>query len=293
LAVPFGDDSYDVHIFSVPDGQEIARIENACQPNFRFDGSRLLFKRVGGEETLFEYSFADGTEKQVSDAPIDSHPFYDPWGNRMVYGNSELMVGADGGRPPSIFAQCDLPPPHQAIEPRCRGVLRFGIVVPVGQLGAIWGTHPVWAANGMIAYQGCNSWGRSVSCGIHIVRATSIKAFGDGCIPRQITHYTSDIPSDTKGDLIAFMSRRAGDWEVYLMNLDGGRVRNISDSPDSDDGLPTISPNGNWIAFVSDRGDQWAVWIVSVAGGPARKLIDLPGEVPWGDWTSERISWGA
>jgi Tol biopolymer transport system component len=104
------------------------------------------------------------------------------------------------------------------------------------------------------------------------------------------------MPSDTKGNLIAFTSQHDGNWEAYIMDINGAGIRNLSNSPLSNDGLPTISPDGNAVAFVSDRDGQWAVWVVSVHGGPAQKLFDLPVEVPWGDrsrvWTNERISWG-
>lgn len=80
------------------------------------------------------------------------------------------------------------------------------------------------------------------------------------------------------------------------MDLNGTQVKNLSNSPDSNDGLATISPDSNWITFISDRGGQWAVWVTSTAGGPAEKLFDLPASNPWGDgdrtWTNERISWG-
>jgi hypothetical protein len=299
LAVPLDNGwvAYDVHVFSLPDGREIVKIPNARQPDFRFDGQRMLINREGGGiENVFEYNFADGTERQVSDAPRDSHPFYDPWGNRVVYGNSELTVGADGLRHPFIFVQCGLLPPHQEREHWCIDIPRFGILLPAGQMGEIQGTHPVWTANDMIAYNGCNSWAGFAACGIYIVPSSSTKGFSNGFIPRQLTKDTSDIPSDTKGNLIAFTSRRDGDWEAYVMNLNGTGVKNLSNNSISNDGLPTISPDGNWLAFVSDRNEQWAIWVAPVVGGAAQKLFDLPADNPWGDgdrtWTNERISWG-
>jgi hypothetical protein len=163
-------------------------------------------------------------------------------------------------------------------------------------MGEIQGTHPVWTASDMIAYKGCNTWAGSQLCGIYIVPSSSTKGFSDGFIPRQLTQHTSDTPSDTKGNLIAFTSQRDGDWEAYVMDLNGNGVKNLSNSPNSNDGLPTISPDGNWVAFVSDRGGQWAVWAVAVGGGSAQKLFDLPTNIPWGDgnraWINERISWG-
>jgi hypothetical protein len=312
LAVPLdnGRAAYDVHVFSLPDGQETAKLPNARQPNFRYDGQRMLINREGGGiENIYEYNLADGTEKQVSDAPQDWHPFYDPWGNRVVYGNSELAVGSpewvidESGRPrligirkPFIFVQCGLLPPHQETEPRCRDIPTLGVLVPASQTGEIQGMHPVWTASDMIAYQGCNTWAGSQLCGIYIVPSSSTKGFSDGFIPRQLTRHTSDTPSDTKGNLIAFTSQRDGDWEAYVMDLNGNGVKNLSNSPNSNDGLSTISPDGNWVAFVSDREGHWAVWVVPVAGGSAQKLFDLPTNIPWGDgnraWINERISWG-
>jgi hypothetical protein len=259
-------------------------------------------------ENLFEYNLANGIEKQVSDAPQDWHPFYDPWGNRVVYGNSNLTVGSpervieegqatfSAIRKPFIFVQCGLLPPHQETDPRCRDIPWLGVLIPAGQMGEIQGSHPVWTANDMIAYRGCNSWSGFQLCGIYIVPSTSTKGFSDGFIPRQLTRQSSDTPSDTKNNLIAFTSQRDGNFEAYIMDLNGQGLKNLSDSPDSNDGLPTISPDGNWVAFISDRGGRWAIWVVPVVGGPAQKLFDLPADIPWGEgdrvWMNERISWG-
>lgn len=300
LAVPIdnGRATYDIHIFSMPDGREIVQIPNARQPSFRFDGQRLLVNREGGgTENLFEYNMADGAEQQVSDAPRDSHPFYDRWGNRVVYGNSELSVGqGPGARQPFIFVQCSLLPPHQEADARCRDIAGQGVLVPAGQTGDIQGTHPIWTIDDMIVYSGCNTWAGSRLCGIYSVPSGSTKRLSDGFIPGQLTRDSSDIPTDTKGNLITFMSRRDGDWESYIMDLNGAKVNNLSNSSASHDGLPAISPDGAWVAFISDRTGHWAIWVVPAAGGSAQKLFDLPAIQPWGDgdrtWTNERISWG-
>jgi TolB protein len=163
-------------------------------------------------------------------------------------------------------------------------------------MGEIQGTNPVWTSNDMIAFKGCNTWAGSRLCGIYVVPSASTKGFSNGFIPRQLTRDSGDIPSDTKGNLIAFTSRRDGNWEAYVTDLNGDGVMNLSNSPDSNDGLPTISPDGNWVAFVSDRDGQWAIWVTPLVGGSVEKLFDLPADVPWSDgdraWTNERISWG-
>jgi hypothetical protein len=322
LAVPIdnGRVGYDVHIFSMPDGQELLSIQNARQPNLRFDGQQMLINREGnGVENVFEYDLTHNTERQVTASPTDWHPFYDPWGNRVVYGNADLVLSGipvpvyENGevkrhdktnkiiytseRRPFIFVQCGLMPPQLETEPRCQDIPSLGVLVPAGHIGEIQGTHPVWTSNDMIAYKGCNSWSGFGACGIYLVPSSSTKGFSNGFIPRKLSTDTSDTPSDTKGQLIAFTTQRDGDWEAYIMDLNGANVQNLSNSPESNDGLPTISPDGYWVAFVSDRGGPWAVWVAPVTGGPAQKLFDLPTNMPWVNndslsWLNERISWG-
>jgi hypothetical protein len=313
LAVPIdnGRAAYDVHVFSLPDGQELVTVPYARQPNLRFDGQRMLLNREGsGIENVFEYNFADGGQSQVTDAPQDWHPFYSPGGDRVVYGNAELTNGSpekifdkelgqyviSSIRKPFLFVQCGLTPPHLETESRCHNIPWLGVLVPAGQTGEIQGTHPVWTTNEMIAYRGCNTWAGSSLCGIFIVPAMSTKGFSDGFIPRQLSRESNDTPSDTKGNLIAFTSQRDGNFEAYVMDLNGQNVRNLSNSPGSNDGLPTISPDQNWAAFISDRTGRWAIWVVPTAGGSAQKLFDLPSDIPWGSqtlvWMNERLSWG-
>jgi hypothetical protein len=312
LAVPLDNSqgAYDTHLFNLPGGQELLTIPFARQPNFSSDGQRLLLNLEGGDhQNIYEYNLSDQTLTQVSDSPEDSHPFYDPWGNRVVYGNAKSLIGAPtevvdqlkarhytSQRNPFLFVQCSLLPPHQEVDPRCHKLTELGVLVPAAHMGDLQGTHPIWAANDLIVYRGCDTWRGSTACGLYAVPATSTKGFSDGFIPRQLTDHPDDVPTDAEGNLIALMSRRDGNWEVYTLGLDGSLLQNLSNAPESNDGLPTISPDRQWIAFVSDRGGRWAIWTVPSAGGSAQKLFDLPGVAPWGEneraWSNERISWG-
>jgi len=301
IAIPVdnGHGFYDVRIFALRFGYgwELKIVKNGRQPNISPDGQRMLINREGeGGDAIFEYNFADGSQRPVSENRLDSHPFYDPWGNRLTFDNPALLVDAQGIPHAHLAVQCGVKLPSQESDPRCQNVATFGIIVPSGQMGPIEGTHPIWANNDMIVYQGCDSWLGGSACGIYAVGSWATKGFSDGAIPTQLTHDTSDIPGDTKGNYILFTSRRDGNWEVYLMGLDGNGMRNLSNNPQSNDGLPTISPDGNWVGFVSDRDGHWAVWAAPLAGGTAQKLFDFPVPNPWStgerDWTNERISWG-
>ena len=97
------------------------------------------------------------------------------------------------------------------------------------------------------------------------------------------------------------MSQRDGNWEVYVVNLDGSELRRLTRNPASD-GLPTWSPDGRHIAFVSDRDGSWAVWVMRPDGSQQRRLFGvggpLEGQVQGAapheihGWVEERISWG-
>lgn len=301
IAVPVdnGQGLYDVYVYTVRFGYgwETAKIANARQPSISPDGQRMLVNIEGGaEDNVAEYNFTNSSLKRVSDNPLDSHPFYDFAGNRVVYDNPALIIDSDGNPRGHIAVQCDLNPPHLQPDPRCRDIAALGVLVASAQVGPIEGSHPVWASNDMIIYKGCNSWLLSSSCGIYTVGSWATKGLSDGATPAQLTYNTGDIPTDTYGNSVVFMSDRDGNWEAYIMGLDGSNVRNLSNSSATNDGLPTISPDGNWVAFASDRGGAWAVWVVPIVGGTPQKLFDFPSPVPWGShersWTNERLSWG-
>ncbi len=300
LAFPVdnGGGQYDVFVYSVPDGKLIARIEGARQPNFRADGLKLLVNGQGGGfgENVFEFSGTGALERAVTGSPTDSFPVYNPWGDRVAYSNPQLAIGSDGNYHSYIFVQCSLLTPDTESEATCVDVARFGILVPAGQVGEVQGSNPVWTADDRIAYKGCNSWAGGGSCGIFISVSWGNKRGGNGATPTKLIDGTSAVPTDSKGSLIAFHSSTSGDWEAYVMGLDGSGVTNISNSSSSSDGLPTISPDEQWVGFVSDRSGGWAFWAAPVNGGAAQKVFDFPKPNPWAtgdrDWTNERISWG-
>jgi hypothetical protein len=282
----------------MPDGDLIGRIPGARQPHFRDDGQKLLVNAQGGGfgEDLFEVSPSGTIDRAVSGSPTDSHPVYSLDQQRVAYDNPQLAIGADGGYHSYLFVQCSLRPPSQESEQTCIDVARFGVLVPAGQTGEIQGSHPVWTASDHLVYKGCNSWAGGQSCGLFIVGSWANKRSSNGETPRKIADGTSLIPTSTYGNQVAYHGRETGDWEAFVMNLDGSGVVNLSNSPSSSDGLPTFSPDGRWIAFASNREGAWAVYVVPSSGGSVTKLFDFPKANPWGsgdrEWTNERMSWG-
>lgn len=300
LAFPVdnGSGRYDVFIYSVPDGSQLGKIDGVRQPNFRLDGVKLLVNGQGSGfgENILQANATGGVEGQVSGAPQDAYPFYKPDGSTLTYSNPELAVGSDGNRHDYLFVQCSLKPPSQESD-KCVEMSQWNLIVPAGQIGEVQGRKPVWTAGDRLVYSGCNTWAGGGSCGIFGVGSWATKRTSGGETPVKLLDGASAAPTDTKNGLVAFHSRESGTWEAFVMAENGAGVVNISNGPNSSDGLPTISPDGQWVAFASDREGAWAVFVAPINGGPAQKLFDFPKANPWGagggrDWTEERMSWG-
>jgi hypothetical protein len=298
LAFPVdnGGGRYDVHIVSLPDGETIARIPGVRQPNFRPDGTKLLVngEGTGFGENIIEATSAGDLERVVSSSPSDRFPFYKPDGSTLAYSNPELAFGSQGFQS-YLFVQCSLQPPAQESD-KCSSVVDWLIIIPAGGIGDVIGSHPVWTSGDLLAYRGCNTWAGGGSCGMYAVGSWATKRTSNGENPRKLVDGSSITPTDAKAGLITYMSRESGDWEVFVIGEGGGPATNISNSPGTDDGLGTISPNGQWVAFASNREGGWVIYVAPTSGGPAQKLFDFPKPNPWGagdrEWINERMSWG-
>jgi len=85
-------------------------------------------------------------------------------------------------------------------------------------------------------------------------------------------------PSAANGRL-AFVSKRDGNNEIYLMNPDGSALINLTNNP-AFDWEPAWSPGGTRIAFGSNRNNNPEVYVMKADGGG---LINLTSN-PTGDW---------
>ena len=73
------------------------------------------------------------------------------------------------------------------------------------------------------------------------------------------------------GRRIAFATFRQGDWEIYAMDADGGRVQELTFHAAADDD-PAWSPDGGSIAFESWRSGNADIWVMRADGTGQRQL---------------------
>lgn len=99
---------------------------------------------------------------------------------------------------------------------------------------------------------------------------------------RAVTQLTDDTSADVQpcfspdGQRIAFASNRAGNWDIWVIGLQGGRPTQITHSP-LHEVHPTFSRDGKQLAYCqfNDRTNQWELWVVGLAQPESRRMIGL------------------
>jgi Tol biopolymer transport system component len=91
------------------------------------------------------------------------------------------------------------------------------------------------------------------------------------------------------GERIVFSSNRSGNVDLWLMDRDGGNLRQFTDDT-ANDWDPAFSPDGQWILWSSDRTGHMEVWMARSDGTGARRVTDdgedaeNPTMTPDGQW---------
>jgi Tol biopolymer transport system component len=86
--------------------------------------------------------------------------------------------------------------------------------------------------------------------------------------------------------LIAFVSNRDGNSDVFVMHHDGSHVLNLTRDPADDHG-PAFSPNGAQIAFVSNRDGDPDVYVMNADGTDVHRVSHLAGFADAPSWSPD------
>ena len=94
---------------------------------------------------------------------------------------------------------------------------------------------------------------------------------------------------------IAFSSDRDGNWEIYVMDTDGGNLRRLTNHPDRDFS-PSWSPDGRRIVFVSERDGHPhfiqgrftdEIYVMDADGGNPQNLTNNPSDDRSPSWSPD------
>jgi TolB protein len=271
IAYPvFNGTDYDIFLGKA-DGSGTTQFlrDGASQPAFNADGSRIAFHSWRGDSrglVTMDVSGANGY--LIANFIEDQLPTWSADGQDIIF-----LSRRSEGRQSELYLT--------------NGSTELGDAVVIGE-----GEYPSMSPNGQLAFKG---WG-TTAYGLRVGSASldNLTTVTNG------EEDTAPILSPD-GSKVAFMSRRADNWDIYVANVDGSELLQLT-TDESDDGLPAWAPNGNAIAFVSNRGGTWAIWTVSPLGSGTRQLFSMQGS-PDGmvgsdsyasrGWAEERISWTA
>ncbi len=264
--------TYDIYMANVANGDNLQLIQkNASQPAVTSDGQEIAYRSWQPDKRgLFARAFTTSAEDAWGfDLFFESaRPQYSPIGKTLMY------YSRTGGKEPAIY---------QVVN---------GIGEVMRRDGApIQGKSPKWSPDGkQFVYNGCLGG----KCGVMLSNV-------DGGSPVLLT----DQPTDTNpeispdGKKVVFMSERAGNWEIYSIDINGENLQALTTDPASD-GLPTWSPDGSKIAFVSNSDGEWSIWVMNPDGSGRRREFVVNGAIDgvvqhdtansFG-WVEENIVW--
>lgn len=222
-------------------------IGQGIAPSWAPDG-RIVFHSVKNDQLGLVIRHPDGTLRYPKNYEVlheDEMPFWSPDASRIV-----LAFGANSGDKP-----------WRLVVMNADGTGRH-------DLAGFNGRNPAWSPGNLLAFRRVYS-----QEGLYVVSA-------EGGTPRLLANVGNDTAPawSPDGGNVAFVVDKdsKGDWDIYVVNVDGSGLKNLTSSPGVVDVLPAWLPGGKHIAFRSNRGGAWGLWVMSSDGTGAVRIADAP-----------------
>jgi len=230
-------------------------------PTLSPDGKRMIFIKVlEGHEQLFVADVNGHNERQITrDASDKEDPAWSPDGKQVAYvligpKNSLHIMNLDGSGDRAIT------PPTQS---------------PI---------HPEWMPDGRsILYCTDDDLHPPQKNAAEIYRIDVATGKIASLISGGVNTYPVASPDGTK---IAFRKMVDTNSEVFVANIDGTGIRNLTNNP-TFDGWPAWSPDGKRIAFAGNRNGVYQVFVMNADGSDVRLVANTEGRATAPKWSRD------
>lgn len=217
--------------------------EGGSQPAWSPDGADIaIIGRRGGSQSLFLIDPVEGStvrETRLTDQTVagaDAQPSWSDDSSQIVFVSTKEATGR-----------------WEIVVINRNGTGRTVIARNNDDTDAQW---PVFTPDGThIIYQSrVAAAGVDTSLRIVEIATGTTEPLGD----TEGNSFRDEAPSiSPNGQRIAFHSNRAGDFDIWAMDFDGGNITGLTRDARSD-GYPVFSPDGARIAFTRDR-EVWTM----------------------------------
>ncbi len=293
------------------DGTGLKYVTNGIDPQLSPDGEKIAFTRWEPEYALFtinvdgtgEQSWAKGWRQMKSPTwSADGSSLTFSWQNGGRLNDEEKRI--DLAKAAQNENGVNVPSNARDVEIE-NGILKYRIPAD-----ANWYLKQVNLANGQLQDLAAGQYAYSPT-GNPAKTHELIYTFGGGGIAMYDTQSNTGRPVTTDardrapvispdGSRVAVSYWQDGNWEVYIMNLDGSNRQRLTSTPITvlaeqnqlvsqfvdgkerlvpaenkkwNNAAPAWSPDGKQLTFMTDRSGKWEIWIMNADGSNQRPMF--------------------